>query len=130
VSGVRVPDPPPNTSPIARHVRSFLAAALFALLAGSVNAQGVRPNIPPDAAEGKITAAGASQIEIDGKPYRLAPGARILNQRNLTVTPNMVTPGSQARYTLDAGGQVRAVWLVDGVDRAGAAPVQRTPGTN
>jgi hypothetical protein len=110
-------------------VRSLVAALLLASCAAGVSAQAVRPNAPPNAAQGKITAASASQIEIDGKTYRLAPGARILNQRNLTVTPNMVVPGSQARYLLDAGGRVRAVWLVDADDRAGAAPVQRTPGT-
>jgi P pilus assembly chaperone PapD len=111
-------------------MRTFLAATLLALMVSGVAAQGLRPKIPADAAQGKVTATTASQIEIDGKTYRLAPGARILNQRNLTVTPNMVTPGSQARYVLDAGGQVRAVWLVDAADRAGAAPVERTPGTN
>jgi hypothetical protein len=111
-------------------MRQLLAAVSIALLAGSVNAQAIRRDIPADALEGKITATNASQIEIDGKLFRLAPGARIVNQRNLTVTPNMVTPGAPARYALDAGGQVRAVWLVDETnDRAGAAPVQRTPGT-
>jgi len=91
----------------------------------------VRRPIPQDALQGKITATTASQVEIDGKVFHLAPGTRILNQRNLTVTPNMVAAGTPARYMLDAGGQVRAIWLVDENDRTGTAPVQRTtPGTN
>ncbi len=111
-------------------MRLFLASLLIAsAFAGSVNAQAVRPPVPANAVEGKITATSASQIEIDGKAYRLAPGARILNQRNLSVTPNMVAPGTQARYLLDAGGAVRAVWLVDATDRATTAPVERTPAT-
>jgi hypothetical protein len=110
-------------------IRTFAAAVSLVLLIGAVHAQVVRRNIPADALSGKITAATASQVEIDGKVLRLAPGARILNQRNLTVTPNMVASGSSARYALNAGGQVRAIWLVDDNDRSTAAPVQRTPGT-
>jgi hypothetical protein len=111
-------------------MRTLVAAVLIACFAGGAGAQAVRRNIPADAQLGKITAASASQVEIDGKMLRLAPGARILNQRNLYVTPNKVAPGSPARYALDAGGQVRAIWLVDEDDRTGTAPVQRTPGTN
>ena len=111
-------------------IRSLVAALLLAALLGSAAAQAIRRNIPADAPAGKIDAATASQIQIDGKVFRLAPGTRILNQRNLTVTPNMVAPGQPARYALDAGGQVRAVWLVDPDDQINAAPVQRTPATN
>ena len=111
-------------------MRTFVAAALIACLVGGASAQAVRRNIPAEAQLGKITATSASLIEIDGKTFRLAPGARILNQRNLTVTPNMVAPGSPVRYALDPGGQIRAIWLVDDDDRTGTAPVQRTPGTN
>jgi hypothetical protein len=108
----------------------FTSAVLVACLFGGVQAQSVKRNIPADAALGTINAATASQVDIDGKVFRLAPGARILNQRNLTVTPNMVAPGAPARYTLDATGQVRAIWLVDENDRTGTqTPVQRTPGT-
>ncbi len=109
-----------------RRLFVVLIAALFSV---GVAAQAVRATIPADAKEGKIGATTASQIEIDGKTYRLAPGARILNQRNLFVTPNMVQAGAQARYVLDAGGQVRSVWLVDPAARAGTGPVDRTPGT-
>jgi hypothetical protein len=111
-------------------MRFFVAAILIACLVGGAMAQAVRRNIPADTLLGKISSATASQVEIDGKVLRLAPGARILNQRNLTVTPNMVTSGARARYLLDAGGQVRAIWLVDENEQATGAPVQRTPGTN
>src|SRR5262245_30777626 len=112
-------------------MRNFVAAVLIACLSGLVHAQAVKRNIPADAVLGKITAASASQVEIDGKLLHLAPGARIVNQRNLTVTPNMVPAGTSARYVLDSGGQVRGIWLVDEDDRTGTtAPVQRTPGTN
>ena len=111
-------------------MRTFVAAALIACLVGGASAQAIRRSIPAEALYGKITATSASLIEIDGKTFRLTAGARILNQRNLTVTPNMVAPGSPARYALDPGGQIRAIWLVDEDDRTGTGPVQRTPGTN
>ncbi|HTT12546.1 MAG TPA: hypothetical protein VMG60_16825 [Burkholderiaceae bacterium] len=110
-------------------MRTFIAAVVLASVLGGAHAQAVRPKIPPDALLGKITAATVSQVEIDGKTYSLAPGTRILNQHNLSVTPNMVAAGSPARYVLDAGGRVRAIWLVDEDDGTGTAPVQRTPGT-
>ncbi len=105
---------------------ALLPAVFAALVATAAGAQAVRPNIPADAAQGKVTATTASLIEIDGKTLRLAPGARILNKRNLTVTPNMVEPGSQARYVLDATGAVKSLWIVDAIDRAGTGPVERT----
>ena len=111
-------------------MRTLVAALMIVLLVGGASAQSVQRKIPADALLGKITKATASQVEIDGKVYRLAPGTRIVNQRNLTVTPNMIQKNAPARYTLDEGGNVRAIWLVDEDDRTGTAPVQRTPGTN
>jgi hypothetical protein len=111
-------------------IRIFIAAVLITCSLSAAQAQAVRRPIPDDALQGKITATTASQVEIDGKTFQLAPGTRIVNQRNLTVTPNMVAAGTLARYMLDAGGQVRAIWLVDEDDRTGTGPVQRTPGTN
>jgi hypothetical protein len=43
---------------------------------------------------------------------RLAPGARILNQDNLTVTPNLVPANALVRYKLDQQGQIRTVWIL------------------
>ena len=111
-------------------MRQLLVAVVLASLLTAASAQPVRRNIPVDSQLGTITAASASRLEIDGKVYQLAPGTRILNQRNLTVTPNMVPKDARARFTLDAGGQIRAVWLVDSDDLPSAGPVQRAPGTN
>jgi len=112
---------------VIRTVSAGLTALL--LLTGNASAEVVPRRIPADAPGGRITAATASLVQIDGKTLRLAPGARVVNQRNVTVTPNMIVPGVPARYALDARGQVRAIWLVDELDRAGAAPVQSTPAT-
>ena len=57
-----------------------------------------------------MTTGQLPEVTIDGKTLRLAPGARILNRRNLTVTPNKLALGSRARYTTDATGRVHQVW--------------------
>jgi hypothetical protein len=51
-------------------------------------------------------------VYINGKPMRLAPGARILMPNNLTVTPNQVAADTPVRYRLDAQGQVHTVWVL------------------
>ncbi len=95
---------------------------LVALLcAGGVGAQAVG-KIPADARKGRFTALQLPLVSIDGKQFRLAPGARILNTNNLTVTPNLVPAGTPVRYELDAQGLVRTVWIVDavaGTERSG-----------
>lgn len=97
----------------------LLAAIVVALgvtLAGDVAAQLRR--IPDDAKRGTFTAGPIPAVEIDGKPYRLAPGARILGPNNSTVTPNQVPPKSTVRYQLDGQGQVRVVWVLTAAEAA------------
>jgi hypothetical protein len=107
--------------------RALFAAALFASTIGVAAAQIGDRHIPADAARGKVEAVNASMIRIDGKTYRLAPGARFLTPKNLTVTPGMVAPGTMARYAIDERGQVRAVWLLDAGERSQGGPVRRAP---
>lgn len=52
-------------------------------------------------------------LTIDRKQFRAAPGARIVNRNNLTVTPNQVPPGAKVQYELDGSGQVRLMRLLD-----------------
>jgi hypothetical protein len=89
------------------------AIALAALLiATAVAAQAPARVIPADALQGRLTAGPLPTVTIDGKPLRLAPGARILSQDNATLTPNMVPANSLVRYRLDQQGQVRYVWIL------------------
>ncbi len=97
---------------------SLLVALLFA---GGVAAQAAR-RIPADAPKGRFTALQLPLVAIDGRQFRLAPGARIFTANNLTVTPNLVPDGTPVRYELDAQGLVRTVWIVDaapGLERSG-----------
>ena len=61
---------------------------------------------------GVMTAGALPEVTIDGKPMRLAPGARIYNSSNLTITPSQVPANSRIRYKTDATGLVSQVWLL------------------
>jgi hypothetical protein len=88
-------------------------AAVFALLmVAAATAQMPARTIPADAPRGRFTTGPLPTVTIDGKPMRLAPGARILNQDNLTVTPNLVPANALVRYKLDQQGQIRTVWIL------------------
>ena len=91
-----------------------LVALVFAMLlaaAAPADAQNLRM-IPADAKRGEFTAQQLPVVEIDGKALRLAPGARILHERNMTITPNLVAPRSRVAYQLDGQGLVRVVWIL------------------
>jgi hypothetical protein len=61
---------------------------------------------------GVMTTQQLPVVIVDGSPMRLAPGARIMNAQNLSVTPNQVPPDSRVRYKVDASGQITQVWLL------------------
>jgi hypothetical protein len=90
-----------------------LAGALAVLMAAAAaQAQMPARMIPADALRGRFTAGPLPTVTIDDKPMRLAPGARILNQENLTVTPNLVPANALVRYRLDQQGKIRTVWIL------------------
>jgi hypothetical protein len=77
-----------------------------------VAAQASLRTIPADTQRGKIAAIEMGAVKIDGTVFRMAPGARILNANNLTVTPNQVVSDTLVRYQLDAQGQIRTIWIL------------------
>jgi hypothetical protein len=83
-----------------------------ALIATAAVAQKPARAIPADALLGRITAGPLPTVTIDGKPMRLAPGARILSPDNSTLTPNLVPANALVRYRLDQQGQIRNVWIL------------------
>lgn len=98
-------------------LRPLLALVFAMVLAGAApaGAQNLRL-IPADAKRGQFTPQQLPVVEIDGKSLRLAPGARILNERNATITPNLVPPKSRVAYQLDGQGQVRTVWILSAAE--------------
>ena len=89
-------------------MRSLFALAVVAVLAacGSTN------RLADGSFVGTMTTGSVPVVSIDGKEMRMAPGARIMNAGNTSITPNQVPPNSRVRYKLDASGQVSQVWLL------------------
>jgi len=68
--------------------------------------------LPDGSMVGVMTTQEVPAVLIDGRPHRLAPGARIVGANNASVTPNQVPPNSNVRYRVDATGLVTHVWLL------------------
>jgi hypothetical protein len=83
------------------------------VVAATLAACGSTPERMPDGTlVGTMTTGVVPLVTIDGKPLRMAPGARIMTTSNTSITPNQVPPDSRVRYKLDASGQVSQVWLL------------------
>jgi hypothetical protein len=79
--------------------------------------------VAPASRAGSLQVVQWPIITIDRREFRAAPGARILNSNNLTLTPNRVPPGAKVQYELDGLGQVRLIRVLD----AGAAGERVSP---
>jgi len=86
------------------------ALVLLAIFASGALAQ-VR-NVPADAERGEIRHVQGMTIAIDGTERQLAPGAQIRSASNLIIVPSAIPPDSLAKYTVDANGMVRRVWIL------------------
>ena len=89
-------------------MRSLLALVVVAVL----SACGSSNRLSDGSYVGTLSPGQLSNVTIDGKPMRLAPGARILTTSNTSITPDHVPPNSRVRYKLDQSGQVSQVWLL------------------
>jgi hypothetical protein len=89
-------------------MRSFLALVVVAVLC----ACGSSNRLADGTMIGTMTTGTLPVVSIDGQQMRLAPGARIVNASNTSITPNQVPAESRVRYKLDASGQVSQVWLL------------------
>ncbi len=88
---------------------SILAASMLVLsLAGC----GSKGSSSDGSTTGVMTTGQLPEVKIDGTTMRLAPGARIYNTSNLTITPGQVPAESRVRYKTDSSGQVTQVWLL------------------
>jgi len=100
-----------------------LVAVLLSLgCAGA--AHGQLRSIPGDAKRGVMRHVEGMAVEIDGKPQRLAPGARIRSESNLIVLPMAIPPGTPVKYKLDGDGLVREVWFLTPKEAARADKVK------
>ncbi len=88
----------------------------FALLAGCGDAPtsaGMQRNFPQKALRGDVSIGVAPEIMLNGKPARLAPGARIHDANNMSVVPGALLGGRYlVHYTVDTSGLVKDVWIL------------------
>lgn len=98
---------------------AFAAAALAVLSAAApAFAQDSRP-FPADALRGELVVTLPPEVRLNGQPSRLAPGARILDQRNLLqLSGGIVGQRLLVNYTLDSAGQPLTVWILTPAEAA------------
>ena len=95
------------------------ALGLSALLFSSAVAAQVPRLFPPTALRGELTGTAPPDVLLNGKPARLAPGARIRNEDNrFEVMGQIAGRKLVVNYTLDAGGQLLDVWILTASERA------------
>jgi len=87
-----------------------LAAAMILCLAGLAQAQ--LRTLPADAKRGQIRHLQEMTVQIDGKRARLARGAQVRDAHNRILVPMAIPAGSVVKYTLNAQGEVSAVWIL------------------
>lgn len=85
---------------------AFLLISLLVLGCGSTN------RLPDGSMVGMMTTQELPAVLIDGKPQRLAPGARIVGANNSSLTPNQVPANTKVRYRVDTSGLITHVWLL------------------
>ena len=92
-----------------------LGALLFS---ASVTAQ-VPRLFPPTALRGELTGSAPPDVLLNGKPARLAPGARIRNEDNrFEVIGWLAGRKWVVHYTTDPGGQLLDIWILTPSERA------------
>ena len=67
--------------------------------------------IPEDALKGVMWPPRGRKLRINDSIMTLAPGATIRDMSNRIVLPDRVRQPQKIRYTLDAYGQVRRIWI-------------------
>lgn len=100
---------------------SMAATLLAALPALSAFAQVAPRTFPANALRGEIVVTQPPEIQLNGKPARLSPGARIVDAQNLLqLSGALVGQRLVVNYTRDAAGQPHQVWILTAAERAKA----------
>ena len=106
--------------------RCALAGLLAATLMAPAAAQ-MQRNFPATALRGAVVIGEPPEITLNGKPARLAPGARIRGQDNMVQMSGTLS-GSKllVHYTVDTYGLVKDVWILR-PEEAAVRPWPATP---
>ncbi|MDF1484760.1 hypothetical protein PY257_06100 [Ramlibacter sp. H39-3-26] len=113
-----------RTFPFPPLARAALCAAL-ALAAGSALAQYAKPadasirDFPIQALRGKLEVVSPPAVQLDGKPDRLAPGARIRSTNSMMVLSGTIAGQSLVvNYVRDDLGLIKDVWILTPAEAA------------
>jgi hypothetical protein len=105
----------------AKHLSALIASLCFLVAAGGAAAQ--MRSLPSDTERGTIRHVQGSEVSVNGRPMRLAPGAAIRNQENLIIVPTALpAEGALAEYVLDGEGMIFRVWLLTGEEASRERP--------
>jgi hypothetical protein len=99
-------------------VTGAVTAALIGLCA-QVSAQiNVRP-FPPNAERGALVVTYPPVIQMNGKPDRLSPGARIRGQNNLLqLSGSLIGQTLLVNFVRTPSGEVHEVWILTEAEAA------------
>ena len=107
-------------------LRFVSALTVAACLVAPVAAQ-VQRAFPQNALRGAIVIGVAPDIQLNGRPARLAPGSRIRDANNMAIVPSGLTGGRYlVNYTIDTSGLVKDVWILR-PEEAAVRPWPTTP---
>jgi hypothetical protein len=100
-------------TPAATLYSTIAAAQLQDPSATQKEAENGGRNFPAGTLRGKFIVLNPPEIQLDGQPERLSPGARILGANRMLVMPASITGQNLlVNYTRDAAGLVREVWIL------------------
>ncbi|HSD59337.1 MAG TPA: hypothetical protein VLC55_00590 [Burkholderiales bacterium] len=80
--------------------------------------------LPESVKPGVLRAYEYPEVQIDGRWYRLSPGIRIVDQRNMSILHTMLVTGGPVAYTLDSYGFVTQLWLLSPEEAATLKPAK------
>jgi hypothetical protein len=87
-------------------------AAILVLAAWATAAQAQLRSIPQEAVRGEIRHIEGFVIEIDGKTWRLAPGAQVRDSFNRVLVPMAIPPGAAVKYVAENDEVISRVWIL------------------
>ena len=106
-----------------RFAVAFIVLAWLAACSDMPTATGMQRNFPQTALRGAVVIGEAPEIALNGKPARLAPGARIRDANNMSIVPGALIGGRfLVHYTVDTSGLVKDVWILRPDEAAGRWP--------
>ncbi len=97
----------------------YRCALSLALAASCVVAQAQTHRFfPATALRGELVVTQFPDVQLNGQPARLAPGARVKNENNLWVPPaGLAGQKLLVHYTVESSGLIMDVWVLNAAER-------------